>query len=521
MQHKQCKQADRKMSRRYAFLMRIFVVSVFINSYFLVKFVLMHLSQESEDNNHVIQKLVKEKLSILLDDPIPQGTTVEESLNVEKEDLPNPITKARIQQFAKQRRSSLSDDLYLLRGNIEEDVNVKKSTIHKQKPLYQKETQALEATFRKQVASFYEKYNKIYKPYTMDDVDYKENNQQHNKRKNDGSQSLAIGIYHDRELRTTKRKKKGKIKKISYEEIPIISSKDLCQTPSDLLIVVNSSPQKIKQRLAIRYSWAEKNSRKRNSFSDTTTQRMNSQVLFAIGTQAVDSQAGTMLKAELEEYKDMILLDDIVDKYQNLASKTMKVLEWISENCESYFVMKTDDDCFVNKHNLLDFLQRQGIEDDLYAGRVQWSMPAIRERDSKFFVPKSVHPSFLLHPYASGGGYVVSWNLLKGMVSRSKQLSTIPIEDANVGNVLHSMGVRPLDIRDFLPFIYCNTTSVWDRPPCDYVRPYVIHGIDPYGQLWMHYHVTVLTTVQSICKQENKHRYKFNPPYYCPVDLSM
>lgn len=504
MQNRRCRQADRTMSRRYAFLMRIFVASIFMNSYFLVKFVLIYLS---EGNNPAMQQFVKQKRSIMLEDPNPLRTNVEENINVEKEDLLKSIAETRIRKLAKQRRSILPDNV-IPQISTEETFEEKRNITHGQKPLYQKETQDLDAIFRKQVASFYSKYNKVYKPFTMDE------DNQHQLSKDVSTQSLRKGFHH-------KRKEKTKTNKKKIASL-VSSNEDLCGTPTDLLIVVNSLPQNIKERLAIRYSWAEENGRKKKpSLSKETTRSQNSKVLFAIGTQSVDSQAAIVLKTEYDEYEDMILLDNIVDNYQNLALKTMRTLEWVYQNCESYFVLKTDDDCFVNKNNLLEFLQRQGVEDDLYAGRVQWSMPAIREHESKFYVPESAHPGFFLHPYASGGGYVISWNLLEGMINKSRKLTTIPIEDANVGNVLHSMNVKPSDVRDFLPFIYCNTTSVWDRPPCDYVKPYVIHGIDPYGQLWMHYHVTVLTTIQSICKQENKHRHKFDPPYYCPVDLSV
>ena len=519
MQQKRCKQADRKMSKRYVFLMRIFIASIFMNSYFLVKFVLMHLSEISEDNNHAIQHLMKQKRSLLLDDPVPQSSKLKTTINAKKNEPQKTITEAKIEQLAKLQKRYILTDSDPLRGNIEKPLDgVESDVMYKPKPLYKKETLALEATFSKQVASFYDKYNKVYKSFVIVGDD-KHNNELGQLNSDDGTpQFLTTDTYNDKKAKIKRKKKNSK----QLEEIISNSNKDLCRTPSDLLIVVNSSPKNIKQRLAIRYSWAEENGWKRKSSSEvTTTQRQNSQVMFAIGTQTLDSKTKTMLDMEFEEYKDIIMLNSIVDNYQNLALKTMNTLKWISENCESYFVMKTDDDCFVNKRNILEFLQRQGIGGDLYAGRVQWSMPAIRERNSKFYVPYSVHPGFFLHPYASGGGYVISWNLLKGLVNKSKQLNTIPIEDANVGNVLYSMNVKPSDIRDFLPFIYCNTTSVWDRPPCDYVKPYVIHGIDPYGQLWMQYHMTVLTTIQSICKQENKHRHKFDPPYYCPVDLAM
>ena len=432
------------MLPKYKFLTRFFVVSLFLISYFFVKFVLIHLSQ-AEDIQ--LNELMNERRSF-------KDLTMEPA---------NFYTKTERQY-----------------------VPVK------QKPLYQQETQTLESTFRNRVAAFYEKYNKVYKPFVVDDKG-------HGNHENEQNKTYAGN------------KRNGEFTS---------SVKDFCGSPTDLLIVVSSSPHNIKRRLTIRYSWAENHRVARSTRSSKTAARENSQVLFTMGT-TQNKKIRSMIEMEMAEYKDIIFLEDIQDNYKNLATKTMKTLEWIFEHCNAYFVLKTDDDCFVNQSNLLEFLQRQGTKDPLYAGRVQWSMPAIRDRESKFYVPHSVHKDFYLHPYASGGGYVISWNLLQALLSKSKTLKTIPIEDANVGNVLHSMGVNPSDIQDFLPFIYCNTSSVWERPPCDYVRPYVMHGIDSYGQLWMHYHVAVLSRIPSICKHDNKHRHKLNPPYYCPVDLSM
>ena len=134
-----------------------------MNSYFLVKFVLMHLSEISEDNNHEIQHLMKQKRSLLLDDPVPQSSKLKTTINAKKNEPQKTITEAKIEQLAKLQKRSILTDSDPLRENIEKPLDgVESDVMYKPKPLYKKETLALEATFSKQVASFYDKYNKVY-----------------------------------------------------------------------------------------------------------------------------------------------------------------------------------------------------------------------------------------------------------------------------------------------------------------------------------------------------------------------
>eukprot|EP00111_Clytia_hemisphaerica_P008508 TCONS_00024840-protein len=336
-------------------------------------------------------------------------------------------------------------------------------------PLYEKEAIILEGMFRKRVSSFYEKYKQ----------------------------------YYERINKKIRGFKKVTLQKMEYQ---------ICSKPIDLLIMVNSSPLNVKRRLAIRYSWGERVIKLKST-------REQSRVLFFIG-RSTDLEIQGKVEEEAMEFQDIISLD-LIDDYKTLSAKVMETFHWVYGNCKTYFILKTDDDCFVNKDNLLEFLQRQGVRETLYTGRVQWAMPAIRDPSSKFYVPKTTYEPVFLHPYVSGGGYVLSANLLKPILkSDRKSGKRLPIEDANIGNLMHNINIKPSDNRNFLPFIYCNI-SVWDRPPCDYVEPYVIHGVDEYGQLWLHYHIKIMTHVPSICKHSKKHRHKFQPPTYCPVDLSL
>ena len=52
-----------------------------------------------------------------------------------------------------------------------------------------------------------------------------------------------------------------------------------------------------------------------------------------------------------------ILQEDFVDSYMNLTLKSVMGLKWVSNHCmKAEFVMKTDDDIYVNINSLLNHL---------------------------------------------------------------------------------------------------------------------------------------------------------------------
>jgi len=57
-------------------------------------------------------------------------------------------------------------------------------------------------------------------------------------------------------------------------------------------------------------------------------------------------------------YDDLIVAN-FMDSYDNLTLKTMSALEWVDTYCnQSEFVLKTDDDMFINVPNLLSFIDK-------------------------------------------------------------------------------------------------------------------------------------------------------------------
>lgn len=329
-----------------------------------------------------------------------------------------------------------------------------------------------------------------------------------------------------------KNTKKSLVEKSRYKIHPGISPPKCNNNninANSLLILIHSAPANIKRRLSIRYSWGMPGNtrslyktRSNNNNNVGTAESLSFRYLFVVG-KAREPRIASMILKEMEEFDDILYLD-FQDNYRNLTLKTLLSLSWVSENCRSDFILKTDDDCYVNVDNVLEFLAKHQnnkfLSKNLYTGRVQWTMPAIRDTSSKFYVPNDVYDKLLLPPYVSGGGYFFSGRLIEALLEANSRVKPIPNEDAHIGLLMKNIGVKPVDNWRILPFIYCNE-SVWVRPTCDFVDPFVIHGVENYGQLWVHYHVTVLKGIPGVCKQSRRTRKNAKPLLYCPVNLEM
>lgn len=165
-----------------------------------------------------------------------------------------------------------------------------------------------------------------------------------------------------------------------------------------------------------------------------------------------------------------------MDTYRNLTLKVTHGLNWVATHCQTSYVLKTDDDCFVNLPLLQQFLLTSNpIRDHLYAGRVRWSAPVIRDPNNRWFVSRKDFRGSRFAPYASGAGYVLSWDVLLKFKEFSSSVNVFPNEDAYVGTVLAHTGVRPTYSGRFVTH-----SGTWQT--CNFLYLFVIHRVSPVRQ---------------------------------------
>ena len=148
-----------------------------------------------------------------------------------------------------------------------------------------------------------------------------------------------------------------------------------------LLVYVHTSPDHVERRIVIRQTWGDW---RRYDFAlriiflmglptaptsdlgskmatQTPAQKtMTSVEVLTAEAAAAKSAANVQRAVELEAgYYGDIVQEDFVDTYHNLTYKAVAALRWIATNCRrARFVLKTDDDIFVNMYILRRHLER-------------------------------------------------------------------------------------------------------------------------------------------------------------------
>ncbi|XP_011494866.1 PREDICTED: beta-1,3-galactosyltransferase 6 [Ceratosolen solmsi marchali] len=170
-----------------------------------------------------------------------------------------------------------------------------------------------------------------------------------------------------------------------------------------LIILVLSGPENVERRNSIRETW----------LSQKQTEVKN---LFPIGLIKLRLEQKQAIESENEKFKDLLLLPELLDSYGTVTKKILQSFVHVYENYDFNYLLKGDDDSFILVDKILNDLdkwQKKGSKKELY-----WGYFNGRARVKKSGPWKEVD-WFLCDyylPYALGGGYVLSYNLVKFIV---------------------------------------------------------------------------------------------------------
>ncbi|CAM1322491.1 Uncharacterised protein g8131 [Pycnogonum litorale] len=199
-----------------------------------------------------------------------------------------------------------------------------------------------------------------------------------------------------------------------------------------LAVLVTSSPEHFIRRQTIRSAW---NHPRIQRESDST-------IIFLIG-QSDDVRLNFKVEEESERRGD-VHVGRYKDRYENLTTKVVDGMKWIAR-FSPRFILKTDDDCFVNVPLVEEFLRNHNRQlSGLYVGNVRYDSPVVRNRSSRWYVSPSRYSKETYPPYPVGLGYVMSADVLRSVISKVDLQQVFPNEDAYVGVAADSCGVEPI-----------------------------------------------------------------------------
>ncbi len=187
-----------------------------------------------------------------------------------------------------------------------------------------------------------------------------------------------------------------------------------------MFIIILSSPNGYEKRKAIRETWL--------SFQVPNNLKVGHR--FVIGTSGLDNELLENLFKERNQHGDLLLLSNHEDNYYLLTMKLLKTFIWVKNNVQSNFILKVDDDSFVRTNVLVkDLAAREKFE------RIYWGF--FRGDANVKKIGKWAEKNWILCdkylPYANGGGYLLSQDLVNYMAKISDMLQIYNNEDVAVG----------------------------------------------------------------------------------------
>uniref|UniRef100_A0A914XJ01 Hexosyltransferase n=1 Tax=Plectus sambesii TaxID=2011161 RepID=A0A914XJ01_9BILA len=109
-------------------------------------------------------------------------------------------------------------------------------------------------------------------------------------------------------------------------------------------------------------------------------------------------------------------------------------LKFVSEHCtQAEYILKTDDDVFVNIFAVVDFLNRitqQNVRPRKSIMCFVWKgMDVIRDPKDKWYVNKEEYVPDIFPPYCSGAAYIITRDLIRPMYEQSFKIKFIWVDD--------------------------------------------------------------------------------------------
>ena len=147
---------------------------------------------------------------------------------------------------------------------------------------------------------------------------------------------------------------------------------------------------------------------------------------------------------------------DFLDSYQNLTLKTMMGLRWVDSFCnQTKFVLKIDSDTIPNLQNLVQHSETL-LHDTILEGHLMKGHFPVRDNSTwpkKWVVSRELYPHPTYPTYVNGPSYLLSGHLVNPAVSVSKHIRYLPIEDAYVGMLMKTIGVKDREMGPLLALV--------------------------------------------------------------------
>lgn len=171
---------------------------------------------------------------------------------------------------------------------------------------------------------------------------------------------------------------------------------------------------------------------------------------FFVGSLGLPAQTIADLLQESRTFNDTVVLANTPDSYGRLTEKVLMMFTWAAEHYDFQYLLKLDDDSFARIDLIADelgTLQQHKPVRELYWGFFSGRAPVFKM--GKWAEPFWYLRDYYYLPYARGGGYVLSYQLVVSIQKHRTDLERYFSEDVSVGVWLAPMNIERKHDRRF------------------------------------------------------------------------
>ena len=229
--------------------------------------------------------------------------------------------------------------------------------------------------------------------------------------------------------------------KPQFHKIPLVRIPK-CTHAYTLIILVQSRISHFSQRMVIRNTWGK----------NVIFRKYKWRTFFLVAKSKYE-QDSSLLYREFDEFNDL-LIGDLYEDFYTLSLKLQMGFEWSVMHCNYKYLLKADDDVFVNIQNLFRFIDAKSTpKTKLYAGNVQYAATVFRS--GRYGVSIAEYQKKLYPRYCSGGGFILSVDVVRKMMENFANVIPMKIDDAYVGELALKSGVDVLHVNMFRMYEKC------------------------------------------------------------------
>lgn len=210
----------------------------------------------------------------------------------------------------------------------------------------------------------------------------------------------------------------------------------------------NGTPKTLSAFISVGIMTSPSNTLRRRVIRETWLSSWNNEIhhRFIIGTAKISYADQMALVDEHHEHKDLLLLPDVMDSYNNLTLKLLSYIKWLDAKVNFTYFLKTDDDTFAQLDQIFFKLKSKEVHTKFY-----WGFFDGRAR-VKHYGPWAEKNWILCDhylPYAKGGAYVLSSDLVHFISRNVEFLQVFNSEDVSIGAWLGSLKINRIHDSNF------------------------------------------------------------------------